>query len=190
MTPADTARAVQAIADALDDRDLPRARQHYDAATRDLSEEAMTTFLRELAGTVALPHAVVLYGFGIDVWANPHRVDYAWRCGDCPWTGSNYATAEGARAAAEKHAADYHRSRPPKVVNYLDDEYWDAVEAADTSSTREEKPTMGLFDSDPAYQMLKALRESGYDGPVDQNGNKVTEGGAAEILADMRKRAR
>jgi len=49
---------------------------------------------------------------------------------------------------------------------------------------------MGLFDNNPTYQKLKALRESGYDGPVDQNGNKVTEGQAAEILADMRKRAR
>lgn len=49
---------------------------------------------------------------------------------------------------------------------------------------------MGLFDNNPTYQKLKALRESGYDGPVDQNGNRVTEGRAAEILADMRKRAR
>ncbi|WP_185949286.1 hypothetical protein [Microbispora sp. KK1-11] len=48
---------------------------------------------------------------------------------------------------------------------------------------------MGLFDDDPAYQKLKALRDSGYDGPVDQDGNKVTEGQGAEILADMRRRA-
>ncbi|MEU8199321.1 hypothetical protein AB0C10_36610 [Microbispora amethystogenes] len=47
---------------------------------------------------------------------------------------------------------------------------------------------MGLFDDDPKFQKLKALRESGYDGPVDKDGNKVTEGRAAEILADMRKR--
>ena len=29
------------------------------------------------------------------------------------------------------------------------------------------------------------LRESGYDGPVDQDGYKVTSGRAVEILADM-----
>lgn len=34
------------------------------------------------------------------------------------------------------------------------------------------------------------LREGGYDGPVDQNGDKVTEGRAFEILRDMRERAR
>lgn len=49
---------------------------------------------------------------------------------------------------------------------------------------------MVLFDDDPQFQKLKALRESGYDGPVDQDGNKATEGQAAEILADMRNRAR
>ncbi|MBO4275160.1 hypothetical protein [Microbispora triticiradicis] len=49
---------------------------------------------------------------------------------------------------------------------------------------------MGLFDDDPAFQKLKALRESGYDGPVNQDGNPVTEGRAAEILAEMRRRAR
>ena len=48
---------------------------------------------------------------------------------------------------------------------------------------------MGLFDDDPAFQNLKALRKSGYDGPVDQDGNKVESGKAAEILADMRRRA-
>ena len=32
------------------------------------------------------------------------------------------------------------------------------------------------------------LRESGYDGPVDQDGRKVTSGRAAEILAAMRRR--
>jgi hypothetical protein len=32
------------------------------------------------------------------------------------------------------------------------------------------------------------LRESGYDGPIDKDGNKVTSGRAAGILADMRRR--
>ena len=32
---------------------------------------------------------------------------------------------------------------------------------------------MGLFDKDPEYQKLKALRDSGYRGPVDQDGDKA-----------------
>ena len=34
------------------------------------------------------------------------------------------------------------------------------------------------------------LRESGYDGPVDQDGYKVTSGRAVEILAAMRRRCK
>lgn len=40
-----------------------------------------------------------------------------------------------------------------------------------------------------AFRKLKALRESGYDGPVDSDGNKVTSGPAFDILQDMRRRA-
>lgn len=32
---------------------------------------------------------------------------------------------------------------------------------------------MGIFDKDPKYQKLKALRDSGYRGPVDQDGDKA-----------------
>ena len=32
------------------------------------------------------------------------------------------------------------------------------------------------------------LRESGYTGPIDQDGRKVTSGRAAEVLAAMRRR--
>jgi hypothetical protein len=34
---------------------------------------------------------------------------------------------------------------------------------------------MGIFDNDRSYQKLKELRDSGYDGPVDQNGNARPE---------------
>jgi hypothetical protein len=34
---------------------------------------------------------------------------------------------------------------------------------------------MGIFDHDPAYQRLKALRDSGYRGPVDRDGNPTDE---------------
>lgn len=46
---------------------------------------------------------------------------------------------------------------------------------------------MGLFDNDPKYQELKAIRESGYDGPLDQNNKKVTSGKTVEILAALRE---
>lgn len=49
---------------------------------------------------------------------------------------------------------------------------------------------MGLFDDDPKYQELKAIRESGYDGPLDQDLKKVTDGRAVEILKALRERAR
>jgi hypothetical protein len=39
-----------------------------------------------------------------------------------------------------------------------------------------------------SFKKLKALRESGYTGPVDQNGNKVTSGRAADILKALRDR--
>lgn len=38
-----------------------------------------------------------------------------------------------------------------------------------------------------AYRKFKALRDSGYTGPIDQDGNQVTSGKAAEILTDMRR---
>jgi hypothetical protein len=34
---------------------------------------------------------------------------------------------------------------------------------------------MGIFDKDPKYQQLKKLRDSGYKGPVDQDGNKAKD---------------
>jgi hypothetical protein len=33
------------------------------------------------------------------------------------------------------------------------------------------------------------LRQSGYKGPIDEDGNKVTSGDEAEILADLWRRA-
>jgi hypothetical protein len=36
---------------------------------------------------------------------------------------------------------------------------------------------MGLFDRDPKYLKLKALRDSGYKGPVDQDGDKAKVAG-------------
>lgn len=45
------------------------------------------------------------------------------------------------------------------------------------------KPTPKADASKPK---LEALRRSGYTGPVDQDGNAVTSGKAAEVLAALR----
>lgn len=123
------ARAVDAIAAALHARDLPAARARFDEASRLPEVQVTERLVRQLSETVVIPSGMVVWGFGIDVWANPYRDGYAWRCGNCRWTGSNYATDTGAQGAAEQHVADHHRSRPPTVVSYLDEAYRQAVEA-------------------------------------------------------------
>ncbi|MEO3788534.1 hypothetical protein ABGB12_34855 [Actinocorallia sp. B10E7] len=45
---------------------------------------------------------------------------------------------------------------------------------------------MGLFDNDPKFQQLKAIRESGYTGWLDQDNNPVDDLDA--WIADQTKR--
>ncbi|MFI7449526.1 hypothetical protein ACIBQX_18665 [Nonomuraea sp. NPDC049714] len=80
------------------------------------------------AATVTIPAGMVVWGHGIDVWANPHRYDRAWRCGGCRWTASHYRSDQAARASAEQHNAEDHGGRLT-VVSYLDETYWQADEA-------------------------------------------------------------
>lgn len=47
---------------------------------------------------------------------------------------------------------------------------------------------MGIFDDDPKYQRLKAIRDSGYTGPLDQDLNKDTTSEAAAILRRLAER--
>ncbi|GAB2443358.1 hypothetical protein GCM10027187_02530 [Streptosporangium sandarakinum] len=112
-------QAIEDILDALDDRDLPAAREHFDRAIHG-EPSAVTDLLKRLAATVPIPTGMIVFGFGIDIWNNPHRDDYAWRCGDCPWTGSNYRSMPAARTAAQEHAADHQATgKPvPAVVEY------------------------------------------------------------------------
>jgi hypothetical protein len=120
------AGVADAVADSLHARELDKARTLFDEATggdQGLVEE----LVRQLAATVVLPPGLVVWGFGIDIWANPHRFDYAWRCGGCRWTASNYVTDQAARAAAERHVVEDHARRPLTVVSYLDEAYWQAV---------------------------------------------------------------
>lgn len=104
------AQVAKAIADALHDRDLPVARGHFDRAVQG-RQVVLGALVKRLAESVEVPEGTIVVGFGIDVWGNPHRYDYAWRCGDCPWTGSNYTTSRAARRAAEKHAEEHHSTR-------------------------------------------------------------------------------
>jgi hypothetical protein len=127
---ADLVDAVDAVTAALDARDLDKARTLFDEAVQG-QQEGLDRLVRRLAATVVLPPGLVVWGFGIDVWANPHRFDYATRCGGCRWTASNYVTERAARVAAERHVAEDHRGRPFKVVCYSDDAYWVAVDAAE-----------------------------------------------------------
>ena len=124
-------QAVDAITTALHARDLPAAWQHFGDAVQG-RRETLDALVRQLAATVVTPAGLVVWGFGLDIWANPYRdVDeYAWRCGDCRLTASHYRTDKGAQASAAKHAAERHPSRTPKVVSYMDEAYWDAAEAA------------------------------------------------------------
>ncbi|MEV7012008.1 hypothetical protein [Streptosporangium sp. NPDC051022] len=99
-------QAVADIGSALAGGDLSAARRHFDRAAHG-SPEAVGSLVLRLAATVEIPTGTVLCGAGIDVWGNPYRSGHAWRCGACPWTGSNYATACAARSAADKHAQEH-----------------------------------------------------------------------------------
>lgn len=48
---------------------------------------------------------------------------------------------------------------------------------------------MGLFDNDPRYQKLNAIRESGYDGPLDRDNQPVDPlSPEAQAVDDLRRR--
>ena len=131
MAATDTlAGAVEAITARLDARDLDGARRLFDDAVQG-DQEAVEPLVQQLAATVTVPPGMVVWGFGLDVWANPYRDpdEVAWRCGGCPWTASHYKTDQAARASAELHVAEEHGGRLA-VVSYLDETYWQAVEAA------------------------------------------------------------
>lgn len=126
-----------AIADRLYARDLPGAKKLFDEAVNG-DQEAVEPLVRQLAATTIVPAGMLVWGFGLDIWANPYRDpdEYAWRCGDCPWTASHYKSDQAARTSAEQHVAEHHASRPPKIVSYLDEAYWDAVDAAEGAKVR------------------------------------------------------
>lgn len=122
--------AVDAITARLDERDLDGARRLFDDAARG-GQEAVEPLMQQLAATVHLPPGMVVWGFGLDIWANPYRDpdEMAWRCGGCRWTASHYRSDQAARESAERHVTEEHGGRLT-VVSYLDEAYWQAVEAA------------------------------------------------------------
>ncbi|KAB8186839.1 hypothetical protein FH608_045940 [Nonomuraea phyllanthi] len=124
------AESAEEIADRLHDRDLDGARKLFDTLAVD--DATVSRLVRQLAKTVTILAGMVVWGYALDVWANPRRdVDErAWRCGGCRMTASHYTTDRAATASAGKHVAEHHGGRLA-VVSYLAEAYWDAVEAAE-----------------------------------------------------------
>jgi hypothetical protein len=114
-------QAVAEIGDALDARDLPTARAVFDRAVQG-RKETLDELVQRLAKDVTIPAGAIVTGYGIDVWNNPWRYDFAWRCGDCRSNGSNYETEDAARAAAEEHAAEHGEKGgvAPKVGTFTE----------------------------------------------------------------------
>lgn len=149
------ATAAEAITAALHDRDLATARRHFDAEVEAGTEPGLLA--RTLAATVTLPAGMVVWGFELDIWANPRRDPnaYAWRCGDCRWTASHYRTERAAQASAGEHAREQHRGRT-QVVSYLDEAYWNAV---DGGGDREEEAA----DLDVEHHITNVERSRAHD---------------------------
>jgi hypothetical protein len=125
------ADAVDAITGRLDARDLDGARRAFDAAVQGC-QEAVEPLVQQLAATVTVPPGMVVWGYALDVWANPYRDpdEQAWRCGGCRWTASHYKTDRACQASAEQHVAEHHDREGVTVVGYVDDAYWKAITTA------------------------------------------------------------
>lgn len=70
-------------------------------------EEKFTALAKALADEVEVGPGTVVFGPGALVWGNPDRDDWAWRCGCCRWTGSNYGTEYTGRSSAERHLVEH-----------------------------------------------------------------------------------
>jgi hypothetical protein len=129
------AETVDAITDRLDARDLDGARKAFDAAVQG-HQEVVEPLVQQLAATVTVPPGMVVWGYALDVWANPYRDpdERAWRCGGCRWTASHYKTDRACQASAEKHVDEHHHGSEIAVVSYLDDTYWAVVEASERAA--------------------------------------------------------
>lgn len=57
-----------------------------------------------------VPPGEIHYGTFTEVWGFEFRPGFAFRCGDCPWTGAGYGTPEDAGQAALRHQWTQHPS--------------------------------------------------------------------------------
>ena len=74
-------------------------------------EEKFNALAKALADEVELPAGTVVFGPAALVWANPDRMDWAWRCGCCTWTASNYQTEYTGKSSAQRHLAEHPDAR-------------------------------------------------------------------------------
>jgi hypothetical protein len=99
---------------ALDDADLDAARAHLDTVTdTDLS----VRLVMELSALAAPRPGTLTLGPAILVYGHPRRPGFAWRCGDCPWTGSNYEQWDDAEADARTHLGEHPAALRPQLVS-------------------------------------------------------------------------
>lgn len=85
-----------------------------------------------------------------------------WAFADVMWSLGR-ALKEGAKSGAEQGRERYRNRKQATVV------------ASDEADAAKPASLPGPFDGDPEFQKLKAIRDTGYTGPIDQDGNKVTE---------------
>lgn len=91
----------------------------FDLAHGDLTGDLITA----LADATEPEPGTITVGEGADLYGNPARQGYAWRCGEClagyrrggpyPKSGVNYETQQGAVNAAHRHARDDHAGAIP-----------------------------------------------------------------------------
>jgi hypothetical protein len=73
----------------------------------EATQEKLLALTNALAAAVPVPAGAVLFGESPEVWANPLRPGWSWRCGCCRMTGNQYRTGFGGRREAQQHADEH-----------------------------------------------------------------------------------
>lgn len=126
VTPTSAPDIAPYVTSILRDLNIPggRASALHNLRMFDLAHGDLTgDLISELADATEPEPGTITVGEGADLYGNPARQGYAWRCGEClavyrrggryPKSGVNYKTLQGASSAAHKHARDDHASTVP-----------------------------------------------------------------------------